>query len=326
VTVSDRPTPRFKGLIGTVAVLLVAGTAGLAVFLNRERPYDPDFDSRVVDPAYRGAGPTVLYDEGHLNTHTADGGYKPLADLIRSDGYDLRVTRLALSREALAGASVLVVALPRGSNDANDDPAFADSEIGLIEDWVRGGGSLLLVTDHWPYGAAAAALAERFDVRMGRGMVEDPEHHDPERGLSHVVFSAENGLLRDHPIVRGRSPAERIRRVLTFTGQSVLGPPGAAPFLALSDAATERPPGTPSVERNGGDVRVSMEYGEPASAAGRAQGIALEVERGRLVVLGEAGMLRAQRGSGGERVGMNVPGYDNRQLALNIIHWLSRAL
>jgi hypothetical protein len=37
-------------------------------------------------------------------------------------------------------------------------------------------------------------------------------------------------------------------------------------------------------------------------------------------------MLRAQRDRNGARVGMNVPGYDNRQLALNIMHWLSRAL
>jgi len=44
------------------------------------------------------------------------------------------------------------------------------------------------------------------------------------------------------------------------------------------------------------------------------------------VVLGEAGMLRAQRDRNGAPVGMNVPGYDNRQLALNIMHWLSRAL
>jgi hypothetical protein len=45
-----------------------------------------------------------------------------------------------------------------------------------------------------------------------------------------------------------------------------------------------------------------------------------------VVILGEAGMLRAQRGRNGERVGMNVPGCDNRQLALNIMRWLSRVL
>jgi hypothetical protein len=45
-----------------------------------------------------------------------------------------------------------------------------------------------------------------------------------------------------------------------------------------------------------------------------------------VVVLGEAGMLRAQRERNGQLVGMNVPGYDNRQMALNIMHWLSRIL
>jgi hypothetical protein len=268
----------------------------------------------------------VLYDEGHLNTHTADAGYEPFAQLVRHDGYELRVTREPVTARSLAGAAVLVAVCPRGANDANDAPAFSGAETTALAQWVRRGGSLLLVTDHWPYGAAAEPLARAFGVQMGKGMVEDSAHCDPERGDSHLVFSSENGLLRDHPIVRGRNAGERIRRVLTFTGQSVQGPPGAVAFLALSDAAAERPPGVPSVDKRGGDVRVSMEYGEPVSAKGRAQGLALDVGRGRIVILGEAGMLRAQRDRHGSRVGMNVPGYDNRQLALNVMHWLSRAL
>ncbi len=313
-----------KRFLAASAAIIVASIAGIIYLMTREQPYDRNFDSRVADPAYRADGPVVLYDEGHLNTHTTTGGYKPRADLIRSDGYHLRVTRQSLSEETLEGVAVLVVVLARGTNDANDISAFADSEIAVVDRWVRGGGSLLLVTDHWPYGAAAAPLARRFNVQMGGGLVEDPEHHDANRGESHLVFSADNGLLKEHPIVRGRSSAERIGRVLTFTGQSILGPPDAVPFLALSDQAIEWPPSAPQVEKSGGDVRVNMEYGDPVSAAGRAQGIALELERGRLVILGEAGMLRAQRGPGGNQVGMNVPGYQNRQLAINIMHWLSR--
>ena len=61
-----------------------------------------------------------------------------------------------------------------------------------------------------------------------------------------------------------------------------------------------------------------------APAGGRAQGLALEFGTGRVVVLGEAGMLTAQR-DGDERFGMNVSGNDDRQLALNVMHWLSRA-
>ena len=80
---------------------------------------------------------------------------------------------------------------------------------------------MFLISDHWPYGSAVSSLARRFDVVMGEGLVEDAEHHDPERGASHLVFSEDNGLLRDHPIVRGRNPSEQVRNVLTFTGQSL---------------------------------------------------------------------------------------------------------
>ncbi len=45
------------------------------------------------------------------------------------------------------------------------------------------------------------------------------------------------------------------------------------------------------------------------------------------MVLGDAAMLSAQlAGSDNRPVGMNVPNIDNRQLALNIIHWLSGVL
>src|SRR5262245_30306253 len=85
--------PSSKRILGAAVAVLVLGTAGAVLLWNRQRPYDPSFDARVSDPAYRGGGPIVLYDEGHRNAHTASGGYKPLADLIRSDGYSLRVTR-----------------------------------------------------------------------------------------------------------------------------------------------------------------------------------------------------------------------------------------
>lgn len=203
------------------------------------------------------------------------------------------------------------------------EPAFSPVELDAIDRWVRGGGSLLLVTDHWPYGRAAAALGERFGVHMSGGFTQDPGHFEASLGDSNLTFSRENGLLTEHPIIQGRNDSERVERVVTFTGQSLAGPQSAAAFLALAASATDRPPGVPVVEKSGGDVRVSMEYGETYSAAGRAQGLALEVEKGRVVVLGESGMLRAHNDRSG-RVGMNYPGCDNRQLALNIMHWLSR--
>ena len=117
------------------------------------------------------------------------------------------------------------------------------------------------------------------------------------------------------PIINGRSDAERINQVLTFGGQSLKGSANSIAFLRLSDTA-----------------KTLFRY--PArqveiSAANRAQGIALKYGKGRVVVTGEAGMLSAQilkEGQASYPFGMNVPGFDNRQLALNIMHWLSGLL
>ena len=160
----------------------------------------------------------------------------------------------------------------------------------------------LLITDHQPFGSAADMLARRFGVHMSKGVAVD-DANETEDGL---LFSREKHLLADHAIINGRDAAERINRVLTFTGQSLKGPAGSIAFLIFADTAVDR-----------GE-------GKEVSAAGRAQGIALRHGKGRVVVLGEAGELSAQvYGFPPLPMGMNVPGCDNRQMALNIMHWLS---
>lgn len=50
---------------------------------------DPDFNTTVARPAYVKTHPRVLIDEAHANFHTAAGRYKPLADLLTNDGYQV---------------------------------------------------------------------------------------------------------------------------------------------------------------------------------------------------------------------------------------------
>jgi hypothetical protein len=315
--------PRSKFALILVVLFLVAG--GL-MFLNRPVPYDRHFETQVDQPAYSKDGPLVLYDQAHQNVHKANGAYKPLVDLMSHDGYQVRVLEQTLSASSLTGANVLVSVTPQGSNDTNDAPAFSEAEILALDDWVRAGGSLLLITDHWPFGPAVVSLVQRFGVQVGTGLVEDPNNHHPERGPSHLIFADENGLLKDHPVVLGRNESERVHRVLTFTGTSLVSPSEAVPFLSLSATAIEYPPTPASVDKSGGNTRVTMNYGDPTPARGNSQGLAMQWGKGRIVMLAEAGMLRAERGKHGMLVGLNVPGYDNRQLALNIMHWLSRII
>jgi hypothetical protein len=124
-----------------------------------------------------------------------------------------------------------------------------------------------------------------------------------------LLFSRDNGLIGSGPIADGRGPAERVQRVITFTGQSLSVPSGAMSFLRLS--------------RNAYDWESSSVR---HSAADHTQGAALRVESGRMVILGEAGMLSAQVDPLGFKMGMNTTGNDNKQLALNIVHWLTHVL
>ena len=188
------------------------------------------------------------------------------------------------------------------------NPAFTDAECDAVRDWIKDGGSLLFITDHAPMGSAAECLAKRLGVSMSKGATSDPAHS--EGGDTCLVFTRQNHLLGDHPITRGRDESERVNRIQTFTGTSVKGPEGSVPILKLADTA----------------VDLAMDDDKPASAAGRAQGVAFSLGKGRVVVMGEAAELSAQVVGEDEKFGMNVPGIDNRQMALNIMHWLSGLL
>ncbi|HEX8662168.1 MAG TPA: hypothetical protein VF686_09910 [Brevundimonas sp.] len=143
----------------------------------------------------------------------------------------------------------------------------------------------------------------------------------------------------DHPIITGRGADERVTSVTAFTGQSLEGPDGATVLLPMTVGAREsRDLPTlqaladrigPSGEGGGGTEAALAELSSPALPA---QGLAFDHGRGRVVVLGEAGMLSAQlirfpppSGRPDQRFGMNVaPG--NAQFGLNIMHWLTGLL
>jgi len=301
----------------TRSTLLVVIFLLLPAIVTAQQMADPEFDARVEHPTFKKSYPRLLFDEAHNNFHTTNGRYKPFADLIVNDGYHLVRGRKLFTIEGLATFKILVIANALGAEDMDDDAAdssaFNDEECDAVRDWVRGGGALLLIADHAPFGGAAENLAKRFGVEMSKGFTFDTENSSKDLGNpSLLVFSNENKLLLDHPISRGRNGAEKINRVFTFTGQSLKGPEGSAAFLKLSDTAKDR---------------AAPDSKTDVSAAGRAQGITFKFGKGRVVVLGEAGMLSAQlAGSEKRPMGMNVPGSDNRQLALNIMHWLSGLL
>jgi len=300
-------------------VVLLISSAWMVTDSLTQQVSDPNFNARVPQPAYRRNHPKVLFDEAHHNFHTAGGRYKAFADLVTSDGYRITPNRTAFSKDLLRRYDILIIANALGAEIMTDPkasgPAFTEDECDAVRDWVTRGGKLLLITDHQPTGAAASNLAKRFGVTLSNSTIMDPAESNHLKGYFEVnlEFTHENRLLLHHPITDGRDARERINRVVTFGGQAIKGPPGSVGFLKLGPSA----------------VNASS---RKLSAAGEFQALAMKFGAGRLVVTGEAGMLSAQLVAEEDGKppsspwGMNFPGIDNRQLALNIMHWLSGRL
>jgi hypothetical protein len=316
---------KIVAIIGACITALIVAVLALllgSAFFQAQRA-DYGWSPRIATPSFTATHPVVLIDEGHHNASSAGlaGRYWPFARLLRADGYSVRRGMRDFTRAYLDGVEVLVIANASGTakpqvfgmnipihtdGRKRSDPAFNSGEIQVVRSWVEQGGSLLLIADHAPFGEATAGLASAFGVTMHKGFTEVPgELSDP------LLFSKQNGRLGgDHPILRGGRDGASISRVMTYTGQSLDGPPDAAVLLRLPPTAVEYVPD--------GDSLVTR-------PAGAAQGLAFEYGKGRVVVLGEAAMVTAQVNRR-IRYGMNTPDNENKQFVINTMRWLAGML
>jgi hypothetical protein len=258
----------------------------------------------IAASAFADDRPTIAVDDAHGTASARSGFLEPLTDLLASDG-----ERVVPFADSFAAIDVLVVSA--------DGHRIGVREADLVRDWVRGGGSLLLA-------AAAPAsvddgerLAARFGVEAGGGRVFDRVSGGAI--TTALEFSRSNARLGDHPILRGRGRTEQVARVRTAAGQSLGVPRGAASLLKLSATAREA---MTRDDLESEEFAARQEAGIAGSfsvpVGGRAQAVALSFGKGRLVVLGDPYLLSAP--------GLAVADADNRQFALNVIHWLSRRL
>lgn len=295
-----------RRILSLVVLASVAGTG------PAQQVADFKYTPPLPRPAYgTGKGPRVAIDEAHHNFHTADGRYKPFAELLRRDGY--RVGGLGKS----LSADVLVIANPLHERNAEDwsppnPSAFTRDEVAALHAWVEQGGSLFLIVDHPPFPGAAGELARAFGVEFSNGHARAGHW---ERGKPDT-FEPGTGL-KESAATRGRADGEAVTKVVTFTGSAFKVPKGATPVLVFGadSVSLERKtaPGTPPDERE-------------VPIADWCQGALLNVGKGRVAVFGEAAMFSAQLAGPKEQpVGMNAPeANQNHQLLLNVMHWLTQ--
>ncbi|HYG02265.1 MAG TPA: hypothetical protein VD927_07440 [Chryseosolibacter sp.] len=278
---------------------------------------DNSYDTSVKNPFFIDTHPRILFDEAHYNIHTSTGTYSPFVNLITNDGCIVKPNNEPFANHVLDGFDILVISNAKGGDhNFKYRPAFTESESNIVRDWVNNGGSLLLIADHYPMGSAAENLAQKFGVHMFNGETADSVHYIGDAGFrDQLVFSRDNNLLIDNEITAG------VTAVVSDRGQSLSIPDSAVVLLKLSETSYHS---LPDSVWDIGETTYTR-FQDPVPAVGNCQGLALRFGKGRVVVLGEASMITAQK-YGDEQFGMNVPGYDNRQLALNIIHWLAAGI
>lgn len=297
--------------------------------LTAQQVPDRAFRPSIGTPAFaEGKGPVVCLDEAHANFHTLDGRFWAFGELMRRDGYVVRVIRAKFDRASLARCTIVVISNAQPSDAEWDSypyptpSAFTPEEVHATYLWVRGGGSLLLIADHMPLAGAAANLAAAFAVTFTDGFAVEGFGVESERDAAFAkptIFRTTDQTLRPHAIVRGRGASESVTSVRTFTGQAFQAPATAEPLLVLPATFIALMP--EKAWRFSPDTR-------RVPVGGWLQGAVMRVESGRAAFFGEAAMFSAQlTGTEQRPMGMNALGAEQNFLfVLNVVRWLSGVL
>jgi len=188
----------------------IKSTVVLSLFLiitGCQTPY-PYYEPNIASPAY--STPTILFDASHSNLHQITGTFAPLAKLLRSDGYQVKETRVPYPSDCLTTISTNnceyyeklvktdIFIIPHTREAVSREEAI------LLKGWVFNGGSLLVITDHPPYIGNITNLLEELGLKDTQ-----PDF------VTNDNLLAENGFWDlSHPVITGRNAGEQVNIII----------------------------------------------------------------------------------------------------------------
>ena len=170
---------------------------------NEDNPNDNTVTAIV---RVRVAGGTVVFEEAHMPAYSigdnpaadVSGGYSEFAHYLTMNGYDVSTINpgTIITSSVLAQADVLVIVAPYASYDS--------SELYAIQNWVRNGGNLLLISDWVFFGTQARTIAAMFGITMRGDGICNGVHN-----VGSELWPYYNGSnIVAHPVTEGVSKIE----------------------------------------------------------------------------------------------------------------------
>jgi len=202
----------------------------------KQIPSDPPPIKVVIDaPKYaRDTGPRIGIDEAHHNFHSLkEARTAPFVDALKQEGYRVSALSASITKDALVDFDVVVIinALHASNVDAWRAPiqvAFSEEEVGALVEWVEGGGRLLLVADHMPFGGAAKNLGAALGFTLHDAFAFGKT--DQGRRSGNIMHRRAKGEVEVHPMTEG------VDQVKSFMGQAFEAPDDASVLVRMSDA------------------------------------------------------------------------------------------
>src|SRR5215204_2759978 len=256
----------------------------------------------------------ILFDEAHSEawtirrelaeqmqpSHPEDSSYAIAAGKLADRDFDvLPNDERPLTRETLAGADVVVIAHPSDSKwEATTNsraPRLRDDEVDALEEFVRGGGGLIVLgeTEQDKYGNNVNALLARVGIEVENRTVQDYEHNHnaPSWVLADLVNGDGGGTNGGgEPSADGPSTVDLLARVhqACFYRAGTLALHNGARVIARTSPAAS-PPAAP--------LAAVAQHGA-----------------GRVVVLADSDLF------GDDCIGE----LDNEALWLNLVYWAAQ--
>ena len=263
-------------------------------------------------------GSKILFDQAHLNNYKLSGLFKPFGKLLKMAGYAVEPIYRNLTLDKLKTGKILVIANAYGQNVngwlVDSATALTTKETNVLKQWVKSGGSLLLIMDHIPYPSRAENIAKAFGFNF-----YDCHVLGPEKAGQPDVFSKSSNTLSDHIIFSGKLDSEKVTEVATFWGAGMEIPKSATPLITFSKEYQ-------AVFAHAPWKLEEADYRK--NAKGLHQAAVMPYGEGKVAVFCDIDMFTSMKSrSSGSLVGMNhEKAKQNPQFILNTIHWLDGLL